>query len=461
MTTISLPLAHGIGQIQDLPIPRWLFFYAASLTLILSFVALAVLWKEPRLAGHERGRPLAEHWQRFLLWPGWRIIFGAISVGLLVVVWLAALFGRPDAGDNIAPVFIWVVFWLGLVPIVVLFGNVWTLLNPWSAAADGVAWVWARLGRGWEPAAHYPEWLGRWPAAALFLAFATLELAWPRSAEPRTLALAIVFYSWITWAGMLIYGRRAWLTNGEAFAVYFGLLARISAFTVREEDGRRRAFVRPPLSGLASGDSHPGTVAFVSVMLGSVAFDGLSRATWWQDQLYELEVKYIVESPTKADLVSLGFNFVGLLTAVVAIGALYSLAVYVAQRIGHTDVNLAGAFIGSLIPIALAYAVAHYFTLLVDAGQDAIFLASDPFGKGWDIFGTADFQPTENVFGPNTIWYVQVGVLVVGHVLGLVIAHDKAIALFSSAQTAIRTQYAMLALMVLYTCTGLWLLSSG
>ena len=88
----------------------------------------------------------------------------------------------------------------------------------------------------------------------------------------------------------------------------------------------------------------------------------------------------------------------------------------------------------------------------MDAGQDTIFLASDPFGKGWDIFGTADFQPTENVFGPNTIWYVQVGVLVVGHVLGLVLAHDKAIALFSSAQTAIRTQYAMLAL---------WLLSSG
>ena len=114
-----------------------------------------------------------------------------------------------------------------------------------------------------------------------------------------------------------------------------------------------------------------------------------------------------------------------------------------------------------MIPIALAYSVAHYFTLLVDAGQDGIYLASDPFGKGWDLFGTADFRPTENVFSPNTIWYVQVGVLVTGHVLGLVLAHDRAISLFKSARTAIRTQYAMLALMVLYTCTGLWLLSSG
>ena len=459
--TLTLPLAHGIGQIQDLPIPRWLFYYAGSLTLIRSFVALGILWREPRLVNREAGRPLSEPWQRLLLWPGWRLLFGGISVGLLVVVWLAALVGRPDAGDNIAPVFIWVVFWLGLVPIVVVFGNVWTVLNPWRAAADAVAWVWMRLGRHWDPAAVYPERLGRWPAAALLLAFATLELAWPRSAEPRTLALAIVVYSWIVWAGMLIYGRRTWLENGEAFSVYFGLLSRISPFAVRDENGRRVVIRRPPLAGLASGDSHPGTVAFVAVMLGSVAFDGLSRATWWQDQLYELEARYIVESPTKADLVALGFGVLGLLVAVAAIGLLYALAILGAKAIGHTDLPLAGAFVGSLIPIALAYAVAHYFTLLVETGQDAVYLASDPFGKGWDLFGTADFGPKRNVFSANMIWYVQVGVLVTGHVLGLVLAHDRAISLFSSSRTAVRTQYAMLALMVLYTCTGLWLLSSG
>jgi hypothetical protein len=456
-----LPLAHGIGQIQDLPIPRWLFYYGAALVLIVSFVALGILWREPRLSTREAGRPLNERWQRFLLWRGWPIILGGIALGLLVVVWLAALVGRPDAADNLAPVFVWVLFWLGLVPIVVIFGNLWSVLNPWKAGADALAWAWAKAGREWEPAAAYPEWLGRWPAAALLFAFATLELAWPRSAEPRTLALAIVVYSWVTWAGMLLFGRRAWLENGEAFSVYFGLLSRISPFAMREVDGRRRVVVRPPLAGLASGDSHHGTVAFVAVMLGSVAFDGFTRVTWWQDELFELEARYIVESPTKADLAHLGFNLLGLLAAVMAIGLMYSLAVLAAKAIGHTDVKLAGAFIGSLIPIALAYSVAHYFTLLVDAGQDGIYLASDPFGKGWDLFGTADFRPTENVFSPNTIWYVQVGVLVTGHVLGLVLAHDRAISLFKSARTAIRTQYAMLALMVLYTCTGLWLLSSG
>ncbi len=457
---LALPLAHGIGEIQALPIPRWLFYYAASITLILSFVALGVLWREPRLGGREGGRPLSEGWQRFLLWGGWRMLLGALAVGLLVLVWLAALVGRPDAGDNIAPVFVYVVFWLGLVPVVVLLGNLFSVLNPWRAAADAVAWAWEKAGRSWDPAAVYPERLGRWPAAILLLAFAALELAWPRSAEPRTLALAIVIYSWITWAGMLIYGRRAWSENGEAFGVYFGLLSRISPFAVRDEAGERRIVVRPPLSALAPGDSRPGTVAFVAVMLGSVAFDGLSRATWWQDWLYELESRYIVESPTKADFVSFGLSLLGLLVAVAAIGLIYAIAVLAAKAIGQTDRPLAGAFLGSLIPIALAYAVAHYFTLLVDQGQAAIVIASDPFGKGWDLFGTADFSPAVNVFSPNTIWYVQVGVLVAGHVLGLVVAHDRAISLFSSPKAAVRTQYAMLALMVLYTCTGLWLLSS-
>ena len=456
---LSLPLAHGISAVRDPVIPLWLFYYAGSLTLILSFVALGVLWRKPLLEGRDGGRPLSPRWQRGLLWPGWRVILGAISFALLVIIWLAALVGEPDAGNNLAPTFVWVVFWLGLVPVTVLLGNVWSVLNPWRAVADAVAWAWAKAGRSWEPAAVYPERLGRWPAAVLLLAFAALELAYPRAAEPRTLALAIVVYSWITWAGMLLFGRRTWLENGEAFHVYFGLLSLIAPFAVRENDGRRVFIVRPPLAGLAARQQKPGTVAFVAVMLGSVAFDGLSRATWWQDRLYNLEARYIVDSPRTADLVATGFNLLGLVVAVALIATMFLVAVRAAQAVAGSRSGLADLFVASLIPIALAYAVAHYFTLLVNQGQFAIPLASDPFGKGWDLIGTSGFQPS--LFNsPNAIWYIQVGVLVTGHVLGLTLAHDRAVALWGSARTAVRTQYAMLALMVLYTCTGLWLLSA-
>jgi hypothetical protein len=331
--TLSLPLAHGIGGVRDPVIPLWLFYYAASLTLILSFVALGALWRKPLLEGRDGGRPLGERWQRLLLWPGWRVLLGAVSVGLLAVIWLAALVGAPDAGDNVAPIFIWVVFWLGLVPVVVLFGNLWSVLSPWRAVADAVAWVWSKTGRAWEPAAAYPERLGRWPAAGLLFAFATLELAYPRAAEPRTLALAIVVYSWITWAGMLVFGRRTWLEHGEAFHVYFGLLSLISPFRIQDRNGRRLVALRPPLAGLTARQEVPGTVAFVAVMLGSVAFDGLSRAGWWQDRLYDLESRYIVDAPRTAELVHTGFNLLGLLAAVTAIALLFLAAVQVARLV--------------------------------------------------------------------------------------------------------------------------------
>ena len=458
--SLVLPLAHGIGGIRDPVLPDWLMYYAGSLVLILSFVGLGVLWRRPVLEGHGEGRPLSERWQRLLLWPGWRIGLGAVATGLLVLVWLAAFVGRPDAGDNIAPTFIWVIFWLGLVPLVVVFGNLWSVLSPWKAVADAVAWAWSKTGRSWEPVADYPARLGRWPAAVLLFAFAALELAYPRAAEPRTLALAIVVYSWITWAGMLVYGRRAWNENGEAFNVYFGILALIAPFAVQEREGRRVVIVRPPLAGLTLPQTRPGTVAFVIVMLGSVAFDGLSRQQWWQDRLYNLEAEYIINSPRTADLVATGFNVFGLLVTVIVIGVLFLVAVAAAGLVSGAREGLASVFVASLVPIALAYSIAHYFTLLVNQGQFALPLSSDPFGKGWDLFGTADFQPS--LFNsPNAIWYIQVGVLVGGHVLGLLLAHDRAVALWGSARTAVRTQYAMLALMVLYTCTGLWLLSAS
>ena len=186
---------------------------------------------------------------------------------------------------------------------------------------------------------------------------------------------------------------------------------------------------RSPLDGR---QDTPGTVAFVAVMLGSVAFDGFSRTSWWQDRLYNLESRYIVDSPRTADLVATAFNLLGLLAAVGAVALLFLAAVYVARPVSGTRGSLVPLFVGSLVPIALAYSVAHYFTLLVNQGQFAIPLFSDPFGKGWDVFGTDGFQPS--LFNsPNAIWYTQVAVLVVGHVLGLALAHDKAVAIWGSA----------------------------
>ena len=448
--------AHGLGAVKDLPVPLWLFYYGGAIVLVLSFAALGALWRRPRLEGQTDGRPLPEPLQRFLLSRGLRIVAGAVSLALFLIVLAACFLGEQDARVNLGPTFIYVVFWLWLVPVVVLLGNVWRVLSPWRAAADAAAWLTRRGGQTWSPAS-YPQRLGRWPAASLLFLFTALELAYDSPSDPATLGFAAVIYSVITWFGMNAYGREVWSQRGDAFSVYFELLSRLSPFAVRrEEDGRRTIVVRRPLAGLTERDAVPGTLAFVAVMLGSVGFDGLSRTARWLVWRYD-----VVTSGSMGDLLGMLMNLGGLIATILVVAAAYLVAIAVARRVSRSDLPLVGLFVFSLVPIALAYNVAHYFSLLINQGQYAIRLASDPLGRGWDLFGTADFPTKLSVLSPKTIWYAQVAALVTGHVLGLVLAHDRAVSVFQSARLALRTQYAMLALMVLYTVGGLWLLSQG
>jgi hypothetical protein len=450
-------LAHAIGGVRDLPIPLWLFYYGGAIVLVLSFVALGVLWRRPLLES-AGSRSLPAGLQRFLLSSGLRVVLGVLSLGLLIVLFLAALVGEPSAGLNLSPTFVFVIFWVGLVFVVIVLGNVWPVLNPWRAGGDLAAWFWREGGLSWDSGIRYPERLGWWPGAVLLFAFTALELAYTEPANPRALALAIFLYSWVTWVGMAVFGRETWLRNGEAFSVYFHLLGRIAAFG-RRDDGQ--LVVRPPLSALTTRDFPPGALAFISVMLGSVAFDGFSRTSRWIEWRFELEEPYVLDNPGLADLIVTLFNLAGLIAFILLVAGAYLAAIQAAKWVSHSELALARLFLGSLVPIACAYALAHYFSLLVIQGQVGITLLSDPFGYGWDLFGTADFQADATVISPNTIWYFQVAVLVAGHVAGLVLAHDRAVSIFDSPRTAIRTQYAMLALMVVYTVGGLWLLSRG
>jgi hypothetical protein len=453
---VSLPFAHGLGGVTDLPVPGWLFYYGAALVLILSFVALWALWKRPLLERASRGRPLPEGLEAFLRSRTLHIVLGAVSLALFVLVWVAAAIGDTSPDENLAPRFVFVVFWLGLPALSVLFGNVWTVLSPWRGGAEAGEGFSERAGLRWEAPFAYPERFGRWPGAVLLFAFAALELAYWDPADPQALALAIFLYSAITWLAMLAYGRDEWTENGEAFAVYFGLLARIAPFG--EHGGR--LVVRWPFTGLTGLDPRRGTLAFVAVMLGSVAFDGFSQTDYWAvDFRARLMRPVIQRSPDLADVLGALLAAAGLALMIVLVALAYIAAMKIAARAVRYDGDLTDAFLGSLVPIALAYVVAHYFSFFVRELQYLAPFASDPFGFGWDLFGTADVTPRITVLAPTTIWYAQVAALVVGHVAGLVLAHDKAVDLFESPRKAAISQYAMLALMVVYTIAGLWLLS--
>lgn len=449
--------AHGLGGIRDLPVPGWLFLIGGATVLILSFLALGALWKTPKLV-EGAGRPLPEGLQRLILSAGTRRVVQALTLFLFALLWSAAAVGSNRTSENLAPTFIYVVFWVGMVLVCIVLGNVWSVLNPWRAAADLVAWIARAVG--WNRQTRpYPDRLGLWPAIFLLGAFTVLELVWKDPANPRTLAQAIAVYSVATWTGMFVYGRRSWLESGDGFSVYFGFLSRASFFGTREQNGSTEVILRKPFSGLAHVERRAGAVGFFALMLGQVAFDGLSRSSWWLERIYDVETSF--SSPERAERAVMAFNLAGMILMILLVAIVYTLAVRVAEGVVGEGADFRGIFLCSLVPIAIVYALSHYLSLLLIQGQFAWPLISDPYGKGWDLFGTASFTPNLTFLTPNTTWYTQVTVLVLGHVVGLIVAHDRALAVSRSPRIALRTQYAMLTLMVLYTVAGMWLLSLG
>jgi hypothetical protein len=450
-------LAHGIGGVRDLPVPESFFFTAATVVLVISFILLGALWRRPQLERRAGGTPVPTRVSRVVLSRPLRVLLQAASVGLLVLTLWSAFAGTTVALENFAPTFIYVAFWLGVPLLSVLFGNVWRVLSPWRAIADGAVWLLERGGREARPLFEYPERLGRYPASFALLAFVALELAHPRPADPRVLAVATALYTYWALAGMAVYGRESWTRGGEGFAAAFGLLARIAPFARRED----RIVVRWPFTGLGGAEHTIGTLALIAVMLGSTSFDGFSRTTKWQNLLADVRSR-LVEQPTwKLELATTAVNLAGLLAFVAGVAAAYLAAVTIAGRLVRGHADLVPQFVLSLVPIAFAYTVAHYFSLFLIQGQFLAPLASDPLGRGWDLFGTVDVVPNLAIVSPNTVWYVQVGALLVGHVAGLAVAHDRAVALFPSRRDALRSQYALLALMILFTVGGLWLLSQS
>jgi hypothetical protein len=455
---LALPasaLAHGLVGKQDLPIPRWLFAWAAAAVLVISFVALAVLWPRPRLEG------IGE--RAVLDVPAvLEVLCGVLGVAAFVVTVYAGFAGSQTATANLAPTVVYVVFWVAIPFVAIVLGDVFAAFNPWRAVARGAAWAYGRARRGETPAAMaYPTWLGRWPAALGILLFAWVELVYVNKDDPSQLSTMMLVYAAIQLVGMSVYGIEAWSRNADAFGIYFRLFSMLAPLHWRA----RTLYVRPPLSGAPALDAGPGTVALLCTMIGTVSFDGLSQGEIWTGQggiAPGLQQRFVNLGFSGEVALEITFT-IGLLTMVGLISGLYRLGVLGMQSVGrgHDVTDLSRRFVHSLIPIALAYVVAHYFSLLMYQGQAVAYLVSDPLGDGSNVFGTATATIDYNLVGANGVWYVQVFALVFGHAAGLTLAHDRALVIYDRVRDATRSQYWMLAVMVAFTSLGLWLLSAA
>jgi hypothetical protein len=459
-----LPFAHALLVKQDLPIPAWLFAWAASIVLIASFFALSVAWRKPRFED-ERWRPTAAALSRLLLgWPA-QVLCGAIGVFLLGVAIYAGLRGTEAPDRNFAITFLFVTAWIGLPFFSALLGNVFRPFNPWRAIGR-LAGGGFRLIAGQRPARlAYPERIGRWPAAAGLLAFVWLEVVYGSTGgvavglDPHVAATAALIYSGYTLAMMALFGVEAWCQRGEVFSVYFGMFSELAPIGVR--DGRLGW--RRPLAAAARWATLPGSAAVVIASISSTSFDGA------QEGAFKPAIESLFRHLSDAGfslLVALRLaDSVFMLLTFAGVGLIYALGVRGMRSIpgAPSTAKLRSGFAHTLIPIALAYLVAHYFSLFAYQEQAQFtYLLSDPLGTAsTDLFGTASGGIDFKILGANAIWYVQVGALIVGHVLGLTLAHDRALVYWPDYRRATRSQYWMLAVMIAFTCFGLYLLSAN
>jgi hypothetical protein len=434
-------LAHGVGTRADLPVPVSLAIIGGGTAVLVSFVALGALWKEPRLRGDAAGRPLPAGLARVVDSPVTTGVLRAVALAVSLVVLVAALSGSQDPPQNVAPWAFFIQFWVGLVPASLLLGPVWRRVSPLRAVHAVLARV-----TGPAPGADRVERLGYWPGAVALLTFAFFELAYPGRSVPRTVGAYVLVYSIVQILAALWYGQ-GWFARGDGFEVYSTLLGRLSPFG-RRDDGA--LVLRSPLDGADGQRLRPGLAAVVVVLVGSTAFDGVTRTQWWQNG-----------PGINGDAVSLP-QTVGLTLTIALVAALYVGATLLAGRVaGQADGPVLYAH--SVIPIAAGYAIAHYFSLLLLDGQITLILASDPFGKGWDLFGTIGNAVDYTAVSPRTISLVQVAAIVGGHVVGVVLAHDRAVRLAGTGHkaTARVSQYPLLAVMVAFTLGGLVLLLGG
>ena len=442
-----LALAHASDRGHVLLLSTGYYIAGGAFAVGASFLVLALLpsgflerawqWRLPLFTFGDRAKT----------------VVGLLSFAGFALLLAAGSWGSRDPLSNPLPLTVWTLLWAGFVLLQGMVGDLWSWLNPWQGPYRLVM----RLGfvRN-EPSKGGA---GCWPAFALFLAFAWFELVDPAPDDPARLAVAAGLYWLVGFIAMLAFGYENWARRGEFLSVFFSMLARFS-MVGRGADGR--FYLNLPGARLLDTPSLPlSGVAFLLLALSSVSFDGLGKTFLWLGSIGVNPLEY----PGRTALI--GSATLGLVLTFLLLALLFAVAVFFGLRLAgraHGFANAAGLLVWSIVPIALAYHVAHYLTALLVDGQYALVTLSDPFARGWDIFGTANMQVEAGIVAGATaawwIWNIQAATIVCGHVLAVLVAHVFAARLDPSPVRAVLTQIPLTILMIAYTVFGLWLLAT-
>src|SRR5262249_360468 len=434
--------------------PLSLYVTGACAAIVLTFLIVGLFVRNvPRAQGYPRVDLSIHGLGRLCALPGPAFILKFCGLVIFIITIIAGFRGQDDPYRNIAPTMVWIIFWVGLAYVCAFIGNLWVLINPWNAIFESVETIYCELTN--RPALwlglRYPENLGTWPAFVLLLAFSWIELIYPSPAVPLHIAWLAIGYSVLTFLGMFAFGREVWLQNGEVFSLIFGTFAR---FAPTEE-----CALRPFGAGLldSSGRS-TSMMGFGLLLLSTVLFDGVLGTPEWGNG----EDALTRSLPALGDAASMLIRTIGLIAfwliffgAYVAMSAL--MAAVTERRL--SPLKMARTFAFTLVPIAIGYHLAHYLTFLLIQGQYIIPLASDPFGFGWDLFGTASYRVDIAIVGARFAWFAALTAILAGHIAAVYLAHLKAMQTLGVGKAALQSQVPLTALMVVYTFVSLSILA--
>jgi hypothetical protein len=435
---VLIPL-HGIASRRDLPLPFSFVVAGAVLALVISFAILIFAWRTPRfkrVGGRDLPRVTA-----VVDSPVVQVIARALVLATYAWAGLAMMAGQ-DLLTNPIFGFVYVWMWVGLVPISLLLGQFWRATNPLRTIHRGLCAI-ARVDPE-QGLISLPAGIGVWPAAIGLFGFGWLELVQPDRTTLAVLRVWALAWLVILVLGAIVFGQR-WIGAADPFEVYASTIAQMSIF---RRVGDQLRLVNP-LAGLNAWRAPPGATAVVAALLGSTAFDSFTNTSWW------------IQTVQNSALPTVLWGTAGLLTMIIIVFVTFSLGAAWMGRYGDRPAwEYPRLMVGSLLPIVLGYVVAHYATLLIVEGQRVAINFSDPLGRGWNTFGSAEMGVNSAIFNhPTGIAVMQACAIVGGHVFGIICAHEKAVALLPPDR-AVRGQLPLLLVMIGYTCAGLLLLFS-
>ena len=401
---------HGIGSVGDLPIPFETVLNVSAWVIILTFVFLKISWKKSVLVQKE---VIVEQRQP---WLG--KMFGVFILSLLI---LPGLIGNEEAKTSITPLIIWVFLWIGVPVLGLVFGDIYSKFNPLSIIPSSEK----------KPSTV-------WFAAALFLGLTWFELVWRKPGNPTHIGIVFILLMLITTGTRIIFSKAS--IEVDPLHLLHHLYAKLR-FTVS------KPIYKNMLENIANLSNFKGMEYFILLMIGTVTYDGLRGTTFW----------YNLFGSSTLDITFSTFAFFGI--NIVIIGS-YRFACWFALKVSgeKQDLNNISLLFGhTMLPIAFAYHVTHYLSLLLYESQTILYRLNDPYGIGWNLFGIDEV--TINYFlTPVALWGIQVFVTLAGHMLSVVLAHDLAIKLFGHQQSD-KTQYIFLLITVGLTLQALFVLS--